>query len=143
MDAPLESNKRAFRRFYDEFVNKGTEAAADELLAPDLVSHSPFPGQPPGSAGVKETFARFRAAFPDLRARLEDVVAEGDRVVGRFTVGGTHKGEFMGQAPTGKRVSYEEMVILRFQDGRIVEHWAVADALALMQGIGALPSAGT
>jgi predicted ester cyclase len=142
MDASPESNKRAFRRFYDEYVNRGIEAVADELLAPDLVSHSPFPGQPPGSAGVKETFTRFRAGFPDLRARLEDVVAEGDKVAGRFTVDGTHKGEFMGQPPTGKRISYEEIVILRFMDGRIVEHWAVADALALMQGIGALPAAG-
>ncbi|MCD6024781.1 MAG: hypothetical protein K0Q91_1697 [Fibrobacteria bacterium] len=137
-----ESNKAAYRRFYEEFVNGGKESAADALLDERLVSHSPFPGQAPGPQGVKDTFALFRRAFPDLHAKLEDLLAEGDKVAGRFTVTGTHRGEFMGRAGTGNPVTYEEVVILRFENGRIVEHWAVADALALMQGIGAVPAAG-
>lgn len=122
-------------------MNGGKESTADALLDERLVSHSPFPGQAPGPQGVKDTFALFHRAFPDLHAKLEDLVAEGDKVAGRFIVTGTHRGEFMGRAATGNPVTYEEVVILRFENGRIIEHWAVADALALMQGIGAVPAA--
>jgi predicted ester cyclase len=134
----VEQNKAIYRRFYEEFVNEGNDAVADELIATGVVSHSPFPGQAPGSEGVKNTFAMFRAAFPDLHATLEDIIAEDDKVMGRLTVRGTHKGAFMDAQPTGNVVTYEEVVILRFKEGKIVEHWAVADALALMQGIGAV-----
>jgi predicted ester cyclase len=75
-----------------------------------------------------------------VTAKAEDIIAEGDKVVGRFTVTGTHKGKFMDFEPTGNAFTYDEMVIVRFKDGKIVEHWAVTDVLSMMQQIGAIPS---
>jgi predicted ester cyclase len=134
-----DTNKAAYRRFYEEFLSKGNLDVVDEVVDPNVVSHSPFPGQKPGAEGLKEAIASFREAFPDLRATAEDVIAAGDKVVGRFTVTGTHRGEFMDIVPTGKTITYDEIVIVRFKDGRIVEHWAVADALAMMQQLGVIP----
>jgi predicted ester cyclase len=134
-----ETNKEICRRFFDELHNKHNLRIIDQLVAGNVVSHSPFPGQKPGAAGLKETMEVFHAAFPDLSIQTIHLLAEGDKVVGYFTVSGTHRGEFMGEAPTGRKVSYEEVVVLRLKDDKIVEHWAVADALALMQGIGAIP----
>jgi predicted ester cyclase len=134
-----DTNKAAYRRFYEEFLSKGNLDIVDEVVDPNVVSHSPFPGQKPGAEGLKQAIARFREAFPDLQATAEDVIAAGDKVVGRFTVTGTHHGEFMDIAPTGKTITYDEIVIVRFKDGRIVEHWAVADALAMMQQLGVIP----
>jgi predicted ester cyclase len=135
-----DTNKAAYRRFYEEFLSKGNLDVVDEVVDPNVVSHSPFPGQEPGAVGLKQAIARFREAFPDLQANAEDVIAAGDKVVGRFTVTGTHRGEFMDIAPTGKTITYDEIVIVRFKDGRIVEHWAVADALAMMQQLGVIPA---
>jgi predicted ester cyclase len=105
-----------------------------------VVSHSPFPGQKPGAEGLKQAIASFREAFPDLQATAEDLIAEEDKVVGRFTVTGTQRGEFMDIAPTGKKITYDEIVIVRFKDGKIIEHWAVADALAMLQQLGVIPA---
>lgn len=135
-----EENKAIYRRFYGEFLNQGNLKTVDEVVAPDVVSHSPFPGQKPGAEGLKEAMITFRQAFPDLKAKAEDIIAENDKVVGRFTVTATHKGDFMGIPATGKQVSYEEIVIVRLQDGKIVEHWSVADTMTMMQEIGAVPT---
>jgi steroid delta-isomerase-like uncharacterized protein len=132
-------NKAAYRRFMDELFNRGNLDIIDELVAPDVVTHAALPGQRPGAAGFKDAMAMFRSAFPDLRASVEDLVAEGDRVAGRFKVVGTHKGDFMGLPATGNPIAYEEMAIVRFGGGRIVEHWSVADAVSLLQAVGALP----
>jgi predicted ester cyclase len=133
-----ESNKEICRRFFNEVHNRHNLDVIDELVAADVVSHSPFPGQKPGVAGVKETMATFIGAFPDLSIQFTHLLAEGDKVMGYFTVSGTHRGELLGKPPTGRRVSYEEVIVLRVKSGKIVEHWAVADALSLMQGIGAI-----
>jgi predicted ester cyclase len=135
---PAETNKEICRRFFEEVLNKGNFVVIDELVAPQVVSHSPFPGQKPGAIGVKETLMLFRKAFPDLSLTTVHLLAEADKVVGYFTVSGTHRGELMGRAPTGNKVAYEEVIVLRLESGKIVEHWAVADALSLMKGIGAL-----
>jgi predicted ester cyclase len=129
----IESNKAAYRRFYEEILNKGNLAVADEVVDPKVHSHNPIPGQKPGLEGFKDAIAGFRHAFPDLHAKATDIIAEGDKVVARFVVSATHHGEFMGIAPTRKQIEYEEIVIVRFKDGKIIEHWAVADALAIMQ----------
>jgi predicted ester cyclase len=107
----------------------------DETVSPDVISHDAFPGQATGPEGLKQTFAMFHQAFPDLHAKEQVVVADGDLVAARFLVTGTHKGDFMGQAATGNPVSYIEAVFVRFRDGKIVEHWAVADVTALMAAI--------
>ena len=133
-----ESNKEICRRFFDQVHNRHNLQVIDELVAADVVSHSPFPGQKPGAVGVKETMATFLGAFPDLSIEMTHLIAEADKVVAYVAVSGTHRGELMGKPPTGRRVSYEEVIVLRLRDGKIVEHWAVADALSLMQGIGAI-----
>ena len=134
-----EENKVIYHRFYEELLNKGNLDIVDELVDPNVVSHSPLPDQKPGSEGFKQAIASFRKSFPDLKAIAEDMVAEADKVVARFTVTGTHQGEFMGIAPSGKKFTYDEISIVRLKDGKIVEHWAVADALTMMQQLGVIP----
>jgi steroid delta-isomerase-like uncharacterized protein len=133
---PTTENKALYQRFYDELFNRGNLGIIDELVRGDVVSHSPFPGQEPGAAGFKKAIQYFRAAFPDLRAEGLDFIAEGEKVVGRFRITGTHAGEFMGKAPTGRSFAYDEIAIVRFQDGRIVEHWSVADTAEMLQQLG-------
>ena len=133
-----EKNKLVFQRFYQEVLNQGNFDVIDEVVDPNVISHHPIPGQAPGAAGLKEALTGFKKAFPDLRNVAEDMIAEADKVVGRFTVTGTHQAEFMGYPPTGKQFTYEEVIIVRLKAGKIVEHWAVADVLAMMEQLGAI-----
>lgn len=133
-----QANKQVFERFQQEVVSAGNYDVADEVLDRDVVSHNPLPGQQPGLAGVKEALRTLHAAFPDLRVTPHVVIAEDDLVAGRFTVEGTHRGEFMGLQPTGKAFEYDEMILVRIADGRIVEHWAVADIMQMMLDLGAV-----
>ena len=133
-----KKNKLVFQRFYEEVLNQGNLDVIDEVVDPKVVSHHPIPGQKPGAAGFKEALAGFKKAFPDLKSVAQDIIAQADKVVGRFTVTGTHQGEFMGYPPTGQQFTYEEIVIVRLKDGKIVEHWAVADVLAMMEQLGAI-----
>lgn len=135
----LEANKALMHRFIDEVWNKGNLDVADELFAPDATSPS-APGLPPGPAGVKVIATMFRSAFPDYQMVLEEVLAENDRVVGRFKQSGTHLGDFMGIPPSGKRMEITEIGILRVSNGQVVESWYEADMLSLMRQIGAVPS---
>jgi predicted ester cyclase len=93
-----------------------------------------------GAELAKELFARLLRAYPDLQITIEDLIAEGDKVVSRNTVTGTHQGEYMGIPPTGNSVTYNEVIITRFADGRIVETWAVVDVLAQMRQLGVIPT---
>ena len=134
-----EENKALMHRFYEE-ISKGNLAVVDELIAADVVEHSSFvPEQAPGRQGTLELFTMIRAAFPDLRVTVEDMVAEGDKVVARGTFGGTHKGEFMGIAPTGKQITIGVIEIVRIAGGKMVEHWNVVDNLGMMQQLGVVP----
>lgn len=138
-----EENKAIIRRFFEEFVNKGDESVVDELIAEDIVDRDPqAPNIPPGPKGVKQLFADRRLAFPDLSVTVEDLVAEGDKVVHRSTVTGTHKGEFMGIPPTGKPISFGSIAIFRIEDGKIVERWGEADVMGMMQQLGVIPTPG-
>lgn len=134
-----QRNKTIVRRFVEEFQNGGNESAAEELLAADFVDHSPFPGVSPDREGVKRLFAALRQAFPDLRARIHDQLAEKDRVATRKTFRGTHRGEFLGIAPTGRSVSFDVIDVVRVADGRIAEQWNVIDLMGLLQQIGPRP----
>jgi steroid delta-isomerase-like uncharacterized protein len=135
-----KENKEILRRFVEEFQGRGDEAVADRILADDFVDHSPFPGVSPDRQGVKRLFGALRAAFPDLRAEIHDQLAERDRVATRKTFHGTHRGEFLGIAPTGQPVSFDVIDFVRVKNGRIAEHWSVVDVMGLMQQLGALKS---
>jgi predicted ester cyclase len=93
-------------------------------------------GAPPGPASFKQLVTFYRSAFPDAEFTIEDVLADGDKVVMRNTFSGTHRGPFMGIAPTGRRVSQEQIHIVRVASGQVVEHWAVRDDLSLLQQLG-------
>lgn len=131
-----ETNKALARRLF-EAVNRGELAVFDEILAPGFATHEELPpGIPSGREGARQLFSLLRGAFPDLRATIEDEIAEGDRVVVRATFSGTHRGEFMGLPATDRRMAYAVVDIFRVVDGEVVEHWGVSDMLGLMQKLG-------
>jgi steroid delta-isomerase-like uncharacterized protein len=138
------SNKAAVRRFNDA-ANTGDEEliarTIDELVAPDALIRTPLPIETTGAELAKEAFARLLRAYPDLHITIEDLVEEEDKVVSRNTVTGTHRGEYMGIPPTGKTVTYNEIFIVRFADGRVAETWGVVDVLSQMRQLGVIPGA--
>ena len=131
-----EANKVSAQRMVDEVVNTGNFALIDELLAPDFINHDVPPGVSPTREGTKALIAMLREAFPDLHATVEDVVAEGDKVVQRTTARGTMTGAMMGMPPSGKSATWQQIHILRFANGKQVEHWAVIDQLGMLQQLG-------
>jgi len=136
-----EQNKMIVRRFSEEVESQGNFAVADELLAHDFVSHTPL-GEAHGLEAAKQFGAMLRTAFPDLHVTVEDQIAEGDRVVTRWTCRGTHQGAFQGMPPTGKPIEIMGTTISRIANGKIVEQWGNPDLLSLMQQIGAVPAPG-
>jgi steroid delta-isomerase-like uncharacterized protein len=128
------------RRAYDLF-NAHDVDAFGELLADDFVEHEETPGLAPTKEGVKQFFRTFMAAFSDLRWEVEDILVDGDKVVGRFTMTGTHDGELMGMPPTGKSIAVPGIDIVRFgDDGLGHEHWGITDVMGMMQQLGAVPA---
>ena len=130
-----EENKALVNRFAEAW-EKGDLDELDELLAGGFVFHARPPGVTPDREGYKEFVSKHLAAFPDFRVTVEDILAEGDRVAHRVTWTGTHRGEYMGIAPTGKPVTVTVVSIVRIEDGRIAEQWAEADVLAVMHQTG-------
>ncbi|MBI4672181.1 MAG: ester cyclase [Chloroflexi bacterium] len=138
-----EQNIALVRRFVQEVMNKGDLAAMDEFFPVDVVDHTPeVPNLPPGREGAKILFAAYRAAFPDYHVAIDDILAEGDKVVWRWTLTGTNQGSMMGMPATGKQVKVEGIDIFRIADGKIVERWASFDQLGMMQQLGAVPAPG-
>ena len=136
----LEENKAVLRRYFEEVWNQGRLELLDELVAPSYENHDPaVPGLPRGPEGLTPIIAGFRAAFPDLHVTIDDQIAEGDKVVTRYTMRGTHQGAFMGLPPTGKHMAVSGIQIERVVQGQIVEHWRKSDDLGMMQQLGALP----
>ena len=135
-----EQNKAVSRRLVDEVFGKGNISAVDGLLADDFVDHNPIPDQPPGREGFKHTASAVRTAFPDLTLTVDDMIAEGDKVVTRWTGTGTHSADFMGIPTTGKKVTITGIGIDRIAGGKIVEHWEQFDAMGMMQQLGVIPS---
>jgi steroid delta-isomerase-like uncharacterized protein len=129
-----EENKALARRVLDEMFNKGNLDVADELLAPDYVDHDPaMPEDIHGPEGFKQYVSGYRSAFSDLHLEFEDQIAEGDKVVTRWTGTGTHDGELSGIPPTGKRVTLPGMEIVRISGGKLVEGWEGYDTMNLMR----------
>lgn len=138
-----EKNIAAIKRFYDEVMGKGNMKAIDELVAEDFVEHYlPDPSMPANRAGVHQTMAMFRTAFPDLQVTLEDLVAKGDKVWTYTTMRGTHKGELMGMPATGKKIEVKGFDIVRFVNGKAVEHWGLSDDYTMMMQLGVIPPLG-
>ena len=136
----VEENKAIYRRWFEEVVTGRNVALADELLARDYVLHFPGFPVPVDREGHKHLLMMFHQGFPDWQETIDDVVAEGDKVVIRVTGRGTHQGEFQGIPPTGRRVMATGVGIGRIEDGRIAESWAEYDALGMMQQLGVVPS---
>ncbi len=137
----VEENKALVRRFNEgimQYLIDGDVGDLYEICAPDFVHHGP--GMPPDLEGFRQMGDMFRAAVSDMEVDVEDLIAEGDRVVDRITVRGTHTGELMGVPPSGKRFEIEEVHIARIADGKIVERWSHADFPGLMQQIGGTPA---
>jgi predicted ester cyclase len=137
------SNKAIFRRFHDATNTGNAEILSktiDEIFMPDVQIRTPLPVQVTGTRAIKEVFARLHHAFPDLHVTVEDLIEEGDKVVGKNSVSGTHQGEYMGISPTGKSVTYGEIVIFRFVNGRITETWGIVDVFSQMKQLGGIPT---
>ena len=137
-----EENKAIVHRVYSEVINAGNLDRADAFIAVNMIEHEEFPGIGPGLAGFKQVIGMFRAAFPDMTFTAEDTIAEGDHVVARFTMRGTHRGELMGIPATGKSVKINGIDIARISGGKISEHWGQMDTMGLMQQLGAIPTPG-
>ncbi|POX58498.1 ester cyclase [Streptomyces sp. Ru62] len=135
-------NKATFRRLHDAVHTGDLETvskAIDEVVAPDLLFHAPVPTGATGAQALKRVWEVLLRAFPDLRVEIEDEIAEGDKVVFRNTVTGTHLGEYQGLQATGKPVRYGEIFVLRFADDRVAEIWGVVDVLTQMRQLGTAP----
>jgi steroid delta-isomerase-like uncharacterized protein len=142
MTTTQEANKETFRRFYDAMNTADADMISktiDQLVDPNAVIGTPLPIEGTGPEKLKQVFGRLLQAYPDLHITVEDLIAEGDKVVSRNSVTGTHQGEHLGLPPTGKSVTYNEIFIARFADGRIAETWGVVDVLSQMQQLGVIP----
>jgi predicted ester cyclase len=135
----VEVNKAVVRRMNFEFIQARKPEVASEILADTFINHTPVPGLPEGKKGVFTFFGIMWNAFPDMTVEILDQVAEGDMVTTRKAFHGTHQGDFMGIPATNKRVQINVIDIIRLEDSRFVEHWAIMDQMALMQQLGAIP----
>jgi steroid delta-isomerase-like uncharacterized protein len=136
-----ETNKAIIRRYLDEIFNDGNLAVADEIIAPDYKSIGPgaLPGVPPGPEGSKMLVRTYRNAFPDIHFTVDEQIAEGDKVMTRWTAHGTHKGELAGIPPTGKSVTVTGMIEDLIVNGQIVERWDIFDQFGMLQQLGVIP----
>lgn len=137
-----DENKAVVRRFYTEVLEAGNVSLLSEIAVPDYDEHDPIPGQTNGREGLKQRVEMLRSAFQP-RFTLEDIIAEQDKVVVRWTNHGTHVGEFMGIPPTSKSFSIAGIDIHRLQDGKLAEHWHVVDMLSQLQQLGLVPQPNT
>lgn len=137
-----EWNKAGFRRMYEEGLNGGNLAVADELIDPECLDHEAHPGGNRGPESMRGLITMLRTAFPDLRFTIEELIAEGDTVAGRLTMNGTHTGPLMGMPPTGRAVRQAHMHFVRFRDGKAIEHWGVRDDMGMMRQMGLMPEPG-
>ena len=139
-----EGNAAISRRLFEEAWNAGNLSVIDELVATDAVGHDPsLPEEIRGPEGLKRQISVYRAAFPDVQFTIEDEIAQGDKVALRWTARGTHRGELMGLAPTGKAAKVTGITIDKIADGKVVESWVEWDNLGLAQQIGAAPPPGS
>ena len=136
----ITRNTQLVERFIQELFTRGDLTAVDRYLDPGFVNHDPpFPGAPEGPEGMRQAAAMFRAALPDWHSELDQLVADGDIVVERFTASGTHEAELMGVPGTGRQLVLKGINIFRIEGGRIVERWGRLDELGLLRQLGLVP----
>lgn len=133
-------NKTIIRRYYDDLWNAWNLSVADELIDSEIAFRGSLAITVQGIAGFKEYVSLVRAAFPDFHNAIEELIAEGDKVVARLTYSGTHEGELFGIAPTRKRIEYSGVAIFRIAAGKVVDGWVLGDTLGLMRQLGAASS---
>ncbi|MDT0649142.1 ester cyclase [Autumnicola edwardsiae] len=133
-----EENKEIQKKF-GESINTGNLENLRDLVADDVKDHDPAPNQGPGPQGYIDFFTMMRNAFPDMEVEVEQLVADEDNVAFAYTLTGTHKGDFMGVAGTGKSIKARGMQISRFEDGKMVERWGSSDELGILKQIGVDP----
>ncbi len=140
---PIEDNKAIVRR-YREIYNTNQLDQLGDILSVELIAHTLLPGVPPSLEGIKKVHEMALAAFPDMRVTTDDLIAEGDKVVERWTQTMTHTGAAIFGAPagTGKKVKTTGISIYRIANGKIVEHWAEMDSLGVLQQLGVVPAPG-
>ena len=132
-----EEIKSLFQQFVNGMNNKDN-SFLDRLVDPNFIDHDPAPGQAQGLQGLKDMMQMFFTAFPDIHITVNRLVADGDTVAGAVTTEGTQDGDFMGIPKSGKKISMSEMHMMRFEDGKMVEHWGIADGMTMMQQLGVL-----
>ena len=144
MPTAQEASNRATVVRFDDVVSTGDaeviSKAIDELVEPDALIHMPLPIQATGAQALKQVWAMLLRGLPDVHVTVEDLIAQGDKIVSRNTVTGTHQGEYMGLPPTGKSITYNEIFIFRFAGGRIAEMWGVVDVFSQMKQLGVIPA---
>ncbi|HUK33498.1 MAG TPA: ester cyclase [Vicinamibacterales bacterium] len=126
-------NKALVRRFYKEVYVDWNMAFADAVVSPQFTSHDWPESGPTGSKAFRDYYAALRSAVPDARYEVDDLIAEGDKVVVRWRLLGTHKGDFRGIAPTGRQIVLKGIAIYRVQDGKLIERWVVSDLHGLLE----------
>jgi steroid delta-isomerase-like uncharacterized protein len=135
-----QTNEAVVQRFIEDAFNGRDLDVLDEIVAEGCTNHDPpFPGLPAGREGLRQTFAGFWSAFPDIHATTVHVVADGDKVASVVALRGTHQGELLGLPPTAREVSIRVVEIFRVTSGQIAERWGVVDQAALMKQLGAVP----
>lgn len=132
----LEANKALARRVIEEIWNQRHLECFDAFFAPTFVNHNPAPGTSADLDGLKQSAQNFFAAFPDAHLSIDDVIAEGDRVVLQTTGRGTHQGPFLGTPPTGRQFAAQAYTVLRIVDGQVVERWNITDVLSMLYQLG-------
>src|SRR6478672_6724937 len=137
---PGEAAKAVVRRNTEEVQGRGNFALFEQLFADNFLDHTPQAGRTPDKDGARQLYKILRTAFPDFHADIHWQLADGDRVTTYKTYHGTHRGEFLGVAPTGRKVQFETVDVMRVQNGKIAEHWGVANLFSLMQQLGAWPA---
>jgi steroid delta-isomerase-like uncharacterized protein len=144
MSAAQTARNKAILERLHRALNSGDEAlistTIDEIFHPDVRIGTPLPVEASGAQTLKLVWTTLLRAYPDLHVAVQDMFGEDDRVVSRNTVTGTHRGEYLGVPPTGRFVTYDEMIIVRFADGRIAETWGVVDLLSQLKQLGAVPA---
>jgi steroid delta-isomerase-like uncharacterized protein len=141
-----EANKAIAQALYGDLFSQGKLDVADAIIADEYVNHdrsAPPGGWPGGPAGFKAVVQTYRGAFPDLQFTIDDLVADGDRVVTRWTGRGINSGSLLGMPPSGRRIEVTGISIERFAGGKIVETWVNFDMFGMLQQVGALPAPGT
>lgn len=135
----MSDGKTLYRRWIDEVWSGGDVDRLDEMHTPAFTDRTGLPGVTPDTAGMKRFILSLRAAFPDAAFTIEDVVSEGDRIAGRWTMRGTNTGAFNGMPPTGRPVTLAGFDLLRVEDGRLAELWHLEDTAGLLGQLGLLP----